>query len=200
MKKIGATVFALMLTGAAYAESVPAKLLDQFNDTAVRTERNSVGVASENALRIQREATERANREVLERQNREAYERAQREAAERAQRDAQERIAEQQRQALEQARQRQLQAASAANQNQLNKQLASQDQMGQSGTTIAGGNSSTAFRNSDNAAAQYGGQSDDWVKKSSNSHTAPDGMRFETHWNENLQTGQREQFKTIINP
>lgn len=111
MKKIGATVFALLLTGAAYAESVPAKLLDQFNDTAVRTERNSVGVASENALRIQSEATERANREMLERQNREAYERAQREAAERSQRETQERLAEQQRQALEQARQRQLETA-----------------------------------------------------------------------------------------
>jgi len=34
------------------------------------------------------------------------------------------------------------------------------------------------------------------AKMSSNSYTAPDGTKFETHWVENIKTGERVEFKT----
>lgn len=88
--------------------------------------------------------------------------------------------------------------SSAVNRNQLNKQLASQDQLNQVGTDIAGGTATMPFRGAQNASQQHGGNASDWVKKSSNSHQAPDGTRFETHWMENQNTGQRERFKTKL--
>lgn len=94
--------------GLACAESVPSKLVDQFNSSAVRAERSSVNAASDAAARGQREAVERANREAIEHQNLEAFKREQRAASERLQREAQERADEQQRLNLERARQRQL--------------------------------------------------------------------------------------------
>lgn len=46
------------------------------------------------------------------------------------------------------------------------------------------------------AATWHGGHAADWVKKSSSSHTARDGVTFETHWVENVRTGQHVEFKT----
>lgn len=90
-----------------------------------------------------------------------------------------------------------LQPASSVNQNLLNKQLASQDQMGQAGVPITGG-SNASYRGANTTADQYGGDPVNWQKRSSRSHTAPDGTQFETHWLENPETGQRVQFKTKI--
>ena len=84
-------------------------------------------------------------------------------------------------------------ATSAVN---LAKSLASQQQMGEVGKTIAGGNSGTIFRDAQKVAQQYGGQAADWVKKVSTPFTAPDGTKFETHWVENVITGAKEIFKT----
>lgn len=89
-----------------------------------------------------------------------------------------------------------LEASSSTNQNLLNKQLASQDQMGQVGVPITGPNS--PYRGAADAADQYGGHASQWEKRSSTSHTSPDGTTFETHWIQNSSTGQREQFKTKI--
>ncbi|WP_198949576.1 RHS repeat-associated core domain-containing protein [Halovibrio salipaludis] len=78
----------------------------------------------------------------------------------------------------------------------LNKQLGSQQQLGETGSTIAGQGSKQSFRDADRVAREHGGSAEDWVKKSSSSHEAPDGTRFETHWSENVRTGQRVEHKT----
>lgn len=115
MRTFVAILVALSISGAAYAESVPSKLMDQVGGVTSRTERAAVDAASEGATRAQREATERANREMIERQNREAFERTQREASERSQREARARTAaDQQSRALEQARVQQLETSRAA--------------------------------------------------------------------------------------
>jgi len=78
----------------------------------------------------------------------------------------------------------------------LNKSLASQAQMGEAGTTMAGAGARVPFRDAQRVANEHGGNAADWVKKSSSSYTAKDGTRFETHWVENVKTGQRVEFKT----
>ena len=52
------------------------------------------------------------------------------------------------------------------------------------------------FRDAGRVAQEYGGNPADWVKKTSSSYTARDGVQFETHWVENIKTGQRVEFKT----
>lgn len=84
----------------------------------------------------------------------------------------------------------------AVNGLNLNKSLASRSQMSEAGSTIAGGTSK--FRDSVRIAKDHGGSATDWVKKSSSSYTARDGSRFETHWVENVRTGQRVEFKTKL--
>lgn len=87
-------------------------------------------------------------------------------------------------------------AESAASGLRLNKSLASQAQMGEAGTTMAGAGARVPFRDAQRVAREYGGNAADWVKKTSSSHTARDGATFETHWVENIRTGQRVEFKT----
>ena len=78
----------------------------------------------------------------------------------------------------------------------LNKSLASQSQLSEAGTIMAGSGGRVPFRDASRVAEQYGGSPGDWVKKTSSSYTARDGAKFETHWVENIQTGQRVEFKT----
>lgn len=87
-------------------------------------------------------------------------------------------------------------AESAVNGLKLNKSLASQAQMGEVGTTMAGAGARVPFRDAARVAKEHGGNAADWVKKSSSSHTARDGATFETHWVENVRTVQRVEFKT----
>lgn len=87
-------------------------------------------------------------------------------------------------------------AESAVNGLKLNKSLASQAQMGEVGTTMAGAGARVPFRDAARVAKEHGGNAADWVKRSSSSHTARDGATFETHWVENVRTGQRVEFKT----
>ncbi|MFN7813650.1 MAG: RHS repeat-associated core domain-containing protein, partial [Planctomycetia bacterium] len=87
-------------------------------------------------------------------------------------------------------------AESAVNGLKLNKSLASQAQMGEVGTTMAGAGARVPFRGAARVAKEYGGNAVDWVKKTSSSHTARDGATFQTHWVENVRTGQRVEFKT----
>jgi RHS repeat-associated protein len=89
-------------------------------------------------------------------------------------------------------------AESAVNGLKLNKALASQAQMGEVGTTMAGAGARVPYRDAARVAKEHGGNAADWVKKSSSSHTARDGATFETHWVENGQTGQRVEFKTKL--
>lgn len=89
-------------------------------------------------------------------------------------------------------------AHNASNALKLSKSLASEAQMSEKGTVIAGEGANSAFRNASKAADSYGGKASDWVKKSSSSYTAKDGTKFETHWLENTSTGERQEFKTIL--
>ena len=82
----------------------------------------------------------------------------------------------------------------------LAKRLASESQMAEDGITIAGKGAKSQFDDAPRVAAQHGGTPDDWVKKSSSSYKAPDGSKIETRWIENLTSGQRVEFKTIVNP
>ena len=68
--------------------------------------------------------------------------------------------------------------------------------MGEVGGIMAGPGGRVAFRDAQRIAQQYGGNAADWVKKSSSSFLSRDGTRFETHWVENIRTGQRVEFKT----
>lgn len=80
----------------------------------------------------------------------------------------------------------------------LNKSLASKQQLEEKGTVIAGTGTSTIFRGANRVAKKYGGTPEDWVKKSSNEYVAKDGAKISTHWVENIKTGQRVEAKTII--
>ncbi|MCB9309910.1 MAG: VCBS repeat-containing protein [Lewinellaceae bacterium] len=74
----------------------------------------------------------------------------------------------------------------------LAKQLASESQMAEEGITIvSSGNLKEAAR----LSQQYGGKAVDWVKKTSTSFSK-NGIKFETHWYENITTGLRTEFKT----
>ena len=89
-------------------------------------------------------------------------------------------------------------ASNAANGLKLQKNLATRSQFSEAGTTTAGRGSKDIFRNAGQSAKRYGGNSADYVKKSSSQFKASDGYKFETHWIENLKTGKRFEPKTII--
>ena len=89
-------------------------------------------------------------------------------------------------------------ASSAVNALNLNKYLASQAQMSEAGKIIAGAGSRLPFRDAPRIAKTYGGNVNEWVKKTSSSYLAKDGTRFESHWVENLITGQKVEFKTKL--
>lgn len=80
----------------------------------------------------------------------------------------------------------------------LNKRLGSLQQLGEKGVVLAGGNSPVALRDSKRLSSQYGGDSSDWAKFSSSQHISSDGRKFETHWYENILTGQKVEPKTIV--
>lgn len=87
-----------------------------------------------------------------------------------------------------------------ANARLLAKNLASVSQMGEDGIIMAGPGSKKPFDDAPRVAAVYGGHIEDWVKKSSTSYVNPqDGTKFQTHWIENLKSGERLEFKTIVN-
>lgn len=93
-------------------------------------------------------------------------------------------------------------ADSAVNGLKLNKQLASEQQLGEvmsgSGEVIAGGASRNELRDAPRLAETYGGEASDWTKVSSSSHTAPDGQQFSTHAYQNQSTGQVVEPKTKV--
>ena len=80
--------------------------------------------------------------------------------------------------------------------SKLHKSFASRAQMGEVGETMAGADARAAFRGAKRIAEEYGGDAADWVKRRSSSYTARDGAKFETHWVENIRTGERVEFKT----
>lgn len=74
--------------------------------------------------------------------------------------------------------------------------LASENQMNEAGHIMAGPGGRVPFRNAEAVAREYGGSALDWVKKTSSSYTPSNSAPFQTHWVENLKTGQRVEFKT----
>lgn len=95
-------------------------------------------------------------------------------------------------------------AKSAASKEPLSKSLASQAQMGEKGVITHGAMIQKPLGDIKRILSQYGGRATDWVKKSSSSHKGSSlykGNKIpqtETHWFENIRTGQRVEFKTII--
>jgi len=87
-------------------------------------------------------------------------------------------------------------ANNAAEGLRLAKSLASEAQLTEVGTIMAGSGGRTIFRDAGRVAQQYGGSPGDWVKKTSSTFIATDGTKVETHWVENIKTGQRVEYKT----
>ena len=78
----------------------------------------------------------------------------------------------------------------------LGRQLASEEQMGETGLAIIGAGTNRSLDSSVRLATQYGGDAADWAKMSSSSYQGIDGYRFETHWYENVRTGLIVEFKS----
>jgi hypothetical protein len=83
------------------------------------------------------------------------------------------------------------------NRDNLRYALASEQQMKETGTIIAGKGSikDKPFRDGPRIASQYGGATEDWVKKSSSYYNMENGKTMQTHWVENLKTGEKIEFK-----
>ena len=79
----------------------------------------------------------------------------------------------------------------------LNEKIAKESQRAQKGVIIAGprAKSDKKFKDAPRIVAKYGGKIEDWVKKSSSSYQPKVGEKIETHWVENLKTGERVEFK-----
>jgi hypothetical protein len=89
-------------------------------------------------------------------------------------------------------------ARSAAQALRLSKQFASEAQMGEAGVPIAGAGTRVPLRDASRIVEEHGGKEIDWVKKASSPYTARDGTRLETHWLENVRTGERVEIKSKI--
>ncbi|MFC3813337.1 DUF6443 domain-containing protein [Lacihabitans lacunae] len=91
-------------------------------------------------------------------------------------------------------------AKSAASLDKLNRSLASESQMAGKSESIAGAGSKTPLKKAEDMAKQYGGDAKDYAKMRSNSsYKANDGTKIETHWEENIKTGEKYNTKTKIN-
>jgi hypothetical protein len=80
---------------------------------------------------------------------------------------------------------------------ELNKRLIFEAQKQEQGVIIAGIGASKGviFKDIDRIVKTYGGSPEEWVKKSSTASKNLDGRKIETHWIENLKTGERFEFK-----
>lgn len=86
-------------------------------------------------------------------------------------------------------------ASSATAGRDLAIKLAKESQMSEKGAVIAGSGTNTPLRDAPRLASEYGGQPEEWIKKSSTSYTDKEGRTFETHWYEHGPTGNRVEFK-----
>jgi RHS repeat-associated protein len=89
-------------------------------------------------------------------------------------------------------------ADSVVNGVKLGRQLASEAQMSEAGTSIAGAGSDTELRAADQLAKLYGGSPEDYAKVSSSSYRGSDGFQFETHSYVNTSTGNVFEAKTVF--
>jgi RHS repeat-associated protein len=86
-------------------------------------------------------------------------------------------------------------ASNSANAVGLNMSLASEQQMGELGEPFAGAGTSVPLNDVNRLVSEYGGSVNDWAKMTSSNYTSSNGFYFETHWYENLETGQQVEFK-----
>lgn len=63
---------------------------------------------------------------------------------------------------------------------------------------IIGAGTEQTLRDAERLASQYGGEAKDWAKMQTTSQTLADGSRIVIHFYENLKTGQKVEFKSII--
>jgi RHS repeat-associated protein len=89
-------------------------------------------------------------------------------------------------------------ANNAKNSINLSKSLASQQQMAETGTIIAGPGSKIKFNDAPKTAQQLNAKVTELVKKTSSSFRAADGTIIQTHWVENIKTGVKDFFKSVI--
>ena len=89
-------------------------------------------------------------------------------------------------------------ASSAVSGMNLQKQLASEAQLSEPGSAMAGVGERKAFNDAGKKAAAYGGDATDYKKMTSSTFEAKDGTRFETHWVQNTKTGEGYEHKTKI--
>jgi hypothetical protein len=64
------------------------------------------------------------------------------------------------------------------------------------GTPIAGAGTTTPLRDVARSTTEYGGSEFDWAKVRSSNYGASDGVSFETHAYQNVQTGEIVEPKT----
>jgi RHS repeat-associated protein len=89
-------------------------------------------------------------------------------------------------------------AKNAADAIRLKKSLAGEQQTKEVGEPFAGAGTPKKLKEADRLSNTYGGNPNDWSKMSSSSCKAPDGTQIETHWYENIRTGERVEPKTVI--
>ncbi len=75
----------------------------------------------------------------------------------------------------------------------LGRYFASLEQLAESGTVIA-----KVVRDAPRLVKVYGGSASDWRKMTSATYTGRDGFKFSTHWYENIVTGVKTEYKTVI--
>jgi RHS repeat-associated protein len=80
----------------------------------------------------------------------------------------------------------------------LGKSLASEAQMGEKGLAIYGAGTPKALDEGGRLAEQYGGKASEWSKMTSSAYHPPDGSVISTHWYENVVSGIRAEYKSII--
>jgi hypothetical protein len=78
----------------------------------------------------------------------------------------------------------------------LGRQLASEAQTTEKGSSIIGAGTSKVLNDAPRLAKQYGGNPEDWMKMSSSHYTGTDGFSFETHWYQNDSLGLDLEYKT----
>ncbi len=75
----------------------------------------------------------------------------------------------------------------------LGRYFASLAQLGQSGKVIA-----NVVRDAPRLVAKYGGRAGDWRKMTSATYAGRGGFKFSTHWYQNVTTGARVEYKTVL--
>ena len=88
--------------------------------------------------------------------------------------------------------------SSASNATKVRKAMASLQQLGEVGTSMAGkgAKSGRAIDDVARLVNQYGGTKAGWAKMKSSSYKAADGMEIAIHWYENAELGLQVEHKT----